>query len=639
MSARLAEDPAIIAALEARASRSPRLYRFWLALIAIAGDFALTLVLVFPVAALIVVSVSLYATPTLIWLGVAAIAFFVWVFRPGFRLPERGLKEPAPKLHAELEALKQKLRVPGRMTVYLDDEFNAAALQTRGYFGVVGTRSGLILGVPLLLALSREQVLAIVAHEFGHFSRRHGLLGQWLYRARVGWIEYTKQVQQSDSALDVAAAALADEFLPYFSARSFVLSRQCEYEADADAALAVGAPRFAEALSRTVAVGHYWDAELPRRIDSWRRESPEPPSDFLERFAKDLAARSSTEVEEWLAKGMRAPSSWIDTHPSLADRLRAVKEAPVLSTPTVCAGQEFFGDAWPRIVAEFDEKWRKEAQLGWFAHHLRLKHVVQPLLQATDEQILGWDVERRLAHAVALRETDAPAGLARLRELHEANPQHKRVRFAFASALLKERDEEGVGLMHILVREDPAFRLEGFQRVLAYYEEKGNSRQIRRWSTWVKKLRPLVAKASYAFTARVEDGGGRASSLPAGERAVIAEAAQRDRCVAGAWLLEGETDLTYADDRKPIAVGAHVLALAVDSEQATKLQMDEDSIGRRYKQLLRGAVPPDEIVAIRTFFTTEGRPALYAPNCEFALFSTDETRLKASAGFEKCDWQ
>src|SRR6185295_19361664 len=186
--------------------------------------------------AIIVGSVSLYATPMLIWLGVAAIAFFIWVFRPTFSLPDRELKEPVPKLHAELGALKKKLRVPGHMKIYLDDRLNAAAMQTRGYFGVVGTRSGLILGVPLLLALSREQVLAVVAHEFGHFSRRHGLLGQWLYRARAGWIEYTKQVQQSDSVLDVAAAALAEEFLPYFSARSFVESRQCEYEADADAA-------------------------------------------------------------------------------------------------------------------------------------------------------------------------------------------------------------------------------------------------------------------------------------------------------------------------------------------------------------------------------------------------------------------
>jgi len=298
-----------------------------------------------------------------------------------------------------------------------------------------------------------------------------------------------------------------------------------------------------------------------------------------------------------------------------------------------------FGHASPKIVAEFDEKWRKEAQPGWLAHHLRMKHVVQPLLRAGDIEVRAWDVEQRLAHALASREADAPVGLAKLRELHEAFPQHKRIRFAYAAALLDEGDEEGVGLMHILVREDPAFRLEGFQRVLAYYEAKGNSRQIRRWSTWVKKLRPLVAKASYEFTAKVEDGGGRASTLPAGERAVLAEAAERDRCVAGAWLLAGEASLTYADDRKPIAVGAHVLALAVDSEQATKLHTDEESIRRRYRELLRGAVPPDQVVAVRTFFTTEGRPALYAPNCEFALFSTDEARLKASAGFEKCDWQ
>jgi len=42
---------------------------------------------------------------------------------------------------------------------------------------------------------------------------------------------------------------------------------------------------------------------------------------------------------------------------------------------------------------------------------------------------------------------------------------------------------------------------------------------------------------------------------------------------------------------------------------------------------------------VRTYFTTEGRPELYAPNSEFALFATDQSRLTASVGFEKCDWQ
>jgi Zn-dependent protease with chaperone function len=344
MPTKAAEDPAVVAALQAKAARSPRVYRFWLALIAIAGDFALTLTLVFPIAATIVIGVVLY--PPLFWIGIAGIVFFVWLFRPTFRFHGRELIEPAPRLEEELAALKRKLGVPGRMRVYLDDSFNAAAMQTRGYFGIVGTRCGLILGVPLLLAVSREQLLAVIAHEFGHFSRRHGLLGQWLYRARVGWMEYAKQVRASDSLFDVATAWYAEQFVPYFSKRTFVESRQCEYEADADAMLAVGTQAFAQAMTRIAVVGRYWEKEMPKQVRAWQLESQEPPADFLMRFDRGIGACASAQLESWLNDEMRAPSTSCSPFSPLTQaacpssvspaRLRCVRRMQPPDSPT-CA--------------------------------------------------------------------------------------------------------------------------------------------------------------------------------------------------------------------------------------------------------------------------------------------------------------
>ena len=118
----------------------------------------------------------------------------------------------------------------GLSVAEFDAELNASAAETRGLFGVLGTRRVLTLGVPLLGTLSREELMAVIAHEYGHFSRRHGRLGHWLYRARVGWLRYAEHVDESDSTFYRAAAWYAARFVPYFSARSFVHSRQCEYE-------------------------------------------------------------------------------------------------------------------------------------------------------------------------------------------------------------------------------------------------------------------------------------------------------------------------------------------------------------------------------------------------------------------------
>ena len=174
--------------------------------------------------------------------------------------------------------------------------------------------------MPLLLVLDRRQVLAIIAHEFGHFSRRHGRLGNWLYRARVGWMLYAEQVSESDSTFDQAAAWYARHFVPFFSARSFVHSRQCEYEADADAALAAGSDTVARALTRLMVLARLWHERLPRRIAIGSCKRPNRPPIFYERFAtlpRMLLGRPETGLNKEL-NGEAAPSGWLDTHPSLS---------------------------------------------------------------------------------------------------------------------------------------------------------------------------------------------------------------------------------------------------------------------------------------------------------------------------------
>ena len=254
-----AERVKLLECLQRKAAQNPRAYRRRLAVLAVAGDIALTAIqVILPLAALVLFGVlnalvllgGLPTIPVLFyWVGAAALIFLVWLVRPTVRWDGRELTaQQAPDLHEAIIELRRRLQVPGRMHVFLDDSFNAGAAESRGFLGLFGTRFALTLGVPLLAALSGDQVLAVIAHELGHFSRRHGRLGHWLYRARVGWIDYARQVEESDSPFDRAAAWYSSRFVPFFSIHCFVHSRQCEYEADADAALAVGGERVAGAL-------------------------------------------------------------------------------------------------------------------------------------------------------------------------------------------------------------------------------------------------------------------------------------------------------------------------------------------------------------------------------------------------------
>jgi hypothetical protein len=95
----------------------------------------------------------------------------------------------AAGLMALVEALRQRLDAPPIDEVRLDDEgFTAGVLELGLGFFRWRTRRILCLGVPFLAAVDETALRAVTAHELGHFSRRHGRLGHWLYRARGAWL-------------------------------------------------------------------------------------------------------------------------------------------------------------------------------------------------------------------------------------------------------------------------------------------------------------------------------------------------------------------------------------------------------------------------------------------------------------------
>src|SRR5262245_20472499 len=183
--------PEDVRRLEAAAAARPKLYRMRLALLALAGDAILTFVRTLPLAAPIAFG-ALFANNAFIYaIAALAIIVLIWVMRPGYRDSGKSIeRKDAPELHAALDSLKTKLDVGRQMDVRLDDEINASAREARGFFGFIGTRRVLTLGVPLLALLGKEEMRAVIAHEFGHFSRRHGRLGHWLYQAHLGWLSH-----------------------------------------------------------------------------------------------------------------------------------------------------------------------------------------------------------------------------------------------------------------------------------------------------------------------------------------------------------------------------------------------------------------------------------------------------------------
>ena len=161
-------------------------------------------------------------------------------------------KERAPELWREVETIADRLNAPRPDQILLDEDFNASASQWPrfGVFG--GYRSALSLGLPLLAGLSPDEARGVIAHEFGHFSGKHGRFGVWIYRVNATWQQMLINLGNS-----IVFTTFIQWFQPRFAATSFAIRRQHEYEADRAAAEIVGAPTVAATLSRLDALGEH----------------------------------------------------------------------------------------------------------------------------------------------------------------------------------------------------------------------------------------------------------------------------------------------------------------------------------------------------------------------------------------------
>lgn len=119
-------------------------------------------------------------------LPLAAMLAVLRVFFRRIPAPEGGPleRDEAAALFDMLERMRTKLNGPRIDHVLVDDRHNAAIAQCPR-FGLFGWHVNyLILGLPYMLGTPIKEMLATIAHEYGHLCGSHGKLGAWVYRQR-----------------------------------------------------------------------------------------------------------------------------------------------------------------------------------------------------------------------------------------------------------------------------------------------------------------------------------------------------------------------------------------------------------------------------------------------------------------------
>lgn len=283
--------------------------------------------------------------------------------------------EEAPALFEALERIRTRIKGPRIDRVYLDGDFNACVSQRPRYGLFGGSINELVVGLPLMMALDKGRLMAVLAHEYGHLRGDHGRVSAWIYRTRMSWGRLHDSMRRSESAAAFATQAFLGWYFPRFTARTFALARQDEYEADRVAGRLVGAPMAAAALVEIQVKAAWLSQEFwPMHWHSAvLHPLPQGPYGALQR----LLARPPEDGFARLAlqEALRRFSSIDDTHPGLRDRLEALDQPADLPAWSSRPALELLVPRAEQWIARFDRDWCKEHAEDWKVHHAYLNRL------------------------------------------------------------------------------------------------------------------------------------------------------------------------------------------------------------------------------------------------------------------------
>ncbi len=395
--------------------------------------------------------------------------------------------EDAPRLFRALEKMRKQLNGPPIHHVLLDDEFNASICQLPRW-GLFGTTTNyLMLGLPYMLSMSPKEMLATVAHEYGHLSGNHGKVSAWIYRQRRTFGALYQQISDSadDNWVHAIMASMLHRFMPYYNAHTFVLSRQDEYEADQTATELVGAKANATGLIRGELLGRWIQEEFWPRLFRQADTSAQPL--FLPYNAMRTAFKASYgqwATKESLALAWNVRSDLHDTHPALRDRVDATgEEAAVPACIKASAAEALLGSRTRALIDEFDQRWWEQEKNEWMARHQHVTRAtarLQKLRRIRLEDLKLPDLQE-LALLSAEFESKAAAKPILEHLLRQSGGPFPRAEYEYGQILLAESDDRGLDHLATAAKADRHLTAQAAHTGYAYLARKQGLLQAQQW--------------------------------------------------------------------------------------------------------------------------------------------------------------
>lgn len=257
-------------------------------------------------------------------------AVVVWSILPRWDrfVPPGVLLDPRhhPLFFEHLKAISKASNQKMPAEVYLVPDVNAWVAQRGGIMGI-GSRPVMGVGLMLLHVLRVSEFRAVVAHEFGHYFGGDTKLGPWIYKTRAAIFRTLENLSKHSTILQLPFVWYGKLFLRLTHA----ISRRQEYTADELSARIVGARPLTTGLQAVheaaIAFDAFWMQDMAPALSAGYR----PPMGAG--FSVFMQSEPIKNAVAHALDDAPAEEDPYQTHPSLSDRIEAVKDLPLGPDP------------------------------------------------------------------------------------------------------------------------------------------------------------------------------------------------------------------------------------------------------------------------------------------------------------------
>lgn len=284
----------------------------------------------------------------------------VIVLKPIFKIFEKpkrkGIeikREDYPELFNLIDEVVKEVDCLQPKHVRASNECNAYVFHSSLLGYIKSGSQNLTIGLPLLYGMNKTELKAILAHEFGHFTQKSISTNRVANLSEFICASIARAEQEIDNEDENSVARWARGFARFagkimagqyhkIAPLNGVLSRAQEFDADHFSQLVAGTDGSLSALCKLDHMSDRWN-EFYSMLASYQKDKEWAPDNVLELYTvvskrADIQSGNVICPTEHLSTPVDRLSSRItsadmdDTHPSMAERLRAIRSYPAVDT-------------------------------------------------------------------------------------------------------------------------------------------------------------------------------------------------------------------------------------------------------------------------------------------------------------------